>query len=76
MHYLDQYPLDLTLQAWADKGGRKNPPSAPPAIPPIVIDPLVNPLSGHIPSPSIDPLHPLPGPPIVPPPAPNMRMVG
>jgi len=53
--------------------GHKNPPSAPPAIPPIIINPH-NPVSRHIPNPSIDPRQAPPGPPIVPPPGPGLRM--
>jgi len=52
--------------------GHKNPPSAPPAIPPIIINP--NPMGRHIPSPAIDPRHTPPGPPIVPPPGPGLRI--
>lgn len=57
-------------EAWADRGGRTNPPSAPPAIPPIVIEPV----SRHIPCPTIDPYREPPGPPIVPPRGPDLRM--
>jgi hypothetical protein len=56
--------------AWTDAAGHKNPPSAPPAIPPIII----NPFNRHIPSPAIDPRHTPPGPPIVPPRGPALRM--
>jgi hypothetical protein len=49
-----------------DRGGYKNPPSAPPAIPPIIITPF----NREIPNPAIDP----PGPPIVPPRRPDLRM--
>jgi len=56
--------------AWADAAGHKNPPSAPPAIPPIII----NPFNRQIPSPTVDPRPSLPGPPIVPPPGPALRI--
>jgi hypothetical protein len=53
--------------------GHKNPPSAPPAIPPIII----NPFNRYIPSPSpaIDPRNTPPGPPIVPPRRPDLRII-
>jgi hypothetical protein len=51
--------------------GHKNPPSAPPAIPPIII----NPFKSQIPSPAIDPRHTPPGPPIVPPRGPDLRII-
>jgi hypothetical protein len=62
-------------QAWFDAGGHKSPPSAPPAIPPIVIDPFRDPTSRHIPNPAIDPLRAPPGPPIVPPRGPALRII-
>jgi hypothetical protein len=60
---------------YAGAAGTKNPPSAPPAIPPIVIDPFADPMSRYIPHPSIDPRPILPGPPVVPPPAPALRII-
>jgi|APAra7269097559_1048567.scaffolds.fasta_scaffold16201_2 hypothetical protein len=56
-----------------DAAGHKNPPSAPPAIPPIII----NPFNRYIPSPSpsIDPRNTPPGPPIVPPRGPDLRII-
>jgi hypothetical protein len=51
-------------------GGPKGPPSAPPTVPPIII----NPFNRHTPSPSIDPRHTPPGPPIIPHERPSMRM--
>jgi hypothetical protein len=54
----------------ADRGGRTNPPSAPPAIPPIIIEPV----NRQIPAPTVDPRQTPPGPPIVPPPGPDLRM--
>lgn len=65
-------------RAWFDRGGHKNPPSAPPAIPPIVINPHVDPRdpsSRQIPNPAIDPLRTPPGPPIVPPRGPDLRII-
>jgi hypothetical protein len=67
IHHRNQ---DHPARAWADAGGHKNPPSAPPAIPPIII----NPFNRQIPSPAIDPRHVPPGPPIVPPRGPALRM--
>lgn len=55
--------------------GHKNPPSAPPAIPPIVVDPRINPFSRQIPNPAIDPRPSIPGPPIVPPRGPALRII-
>jgi len=55
----------------SDAGGCKNPPSAPPAIPPIII----NPFRQQAPDPAIDPRPTVPGPPIVPPPAPKLRII-
>jgi hypothetical protein len=49
----------------------KNPPSAPPAIPPIIITPF----NRQIPNPAIDPRSNPPGPPVVPPRRPSLRMV-
>jgi len=57
-------------RAWADRAGHKNPPSAPPAIPPIIITPF----NRQIPNPAIDPRNTPPGPPIVPPRGPDLRM--
>jgi hypothetical protein len=57
-------------RTWLDDGGHKNPPSAPPAIPPIII----NPFNRQIPNPAIDPRNTPPGPPIVPPRRPDLRM--
>jgi hypothetical protein len=57
--------------AWADAAGHKNPPSAPPAIPPIIITPFNRII--QIP-PAIDPLNVPPGPPIMPPGVPVLRM--
>jgi len=54
-----------------DAAGHKNPPSAPPAIPPIII----NPFNRHIPSPAIDPRNTPPGPPIMPPRGPDLRII-
>jgi hypothetical protein len=56
--------------AWNDTAGHKNPPSAPPAIPPIIITPF----NRQIPNPAIDPRSTPPGPPIVPPRRPDLRM--
>jgi hypothetical protein len=50
--------------------GPKGPPSAPPTVPPIII----NPFNRHTPSPSIDPRNTPPGPPVIPPGRPAMRM--
>jgi hypothetical protein len=67
---LDDIDDDIPMQGvWADRG-RTNPPSAPPAIPPIIIEPL----NRQIPSPAIDPRQTPPGPPIVPPRGPDLRM--
>jgi hypothetical protein len=52
-------------------GGHKNPPSAPPAIPPIIITPF----NRQIPNPAIDPRPTIPGPPVVPPPGPDLRII-
>jgi hypothetical protein len=52
--------------------GHTNPPSAPPAIPPIIINPFNR---QHMPSPAIDPRREPPGPPIVPPPGPDLRII-
>jgi hypothetical protein len=51
-------------------GGPKGPPSAPPTIPPIII----NPFTYGTPSPAIDPRVLPPGPPLMPPRQPDMRM--
>jgi len=62
----------LTFEtAWADAAGHKNPPSAPPAIPPIIINPFNRII--QIP-PAIDPLNRTPGPPVLPPGIPMLRM--
>jgi hypothetical protein len=59
----------LTQPLEADRG-RTNPPSAPPAIPPIIIEPF----NRQIPAPTVDPRQTPPGPPIVPPRGPDLRM--
>lgn len=69
MHYLQDHPT-RAQPARLDRGGHKNPPSAPPAIPPIII----NPFNKQIPNPAIDPRNQPPGPPIVPPRRPDLRM--
>jgi len=56
--------------AWAAAAGYKSPPSAPPAIPPIIITPF----NRQIPNPAIDPRSNPPGPPVVPPRGPALRM--
>ena len=61
--------------ARSNAAGHKNPPSAPPAIPPILIDPMVNPMSRQIPNPAIDPRPSIPGPPIMPPRGPDLRII-
>ena len=76
--HIDRYLMHETAwhtTAWADAAGHKNPPSAPPAIPPIIINPP-SPLSRIIQiPPPIDPLEaPPPGPPVLPPGIPVMRM--
>jgi hypothetical protein len=70
MHVIEDHPT-RAQPAWADRGGHKNPPSAPPAIPPIIITPF----NKQIPNPAIDPRTQPPGPPIVPPGRPMLRMV-
>jgi hypothetical protein len=67
MHFVHAVPYRSTR---LDDAGHKNPPSAPPAIPPIII----NPFNRQAPNPSIDPLNTPPGPPIVPPRGPDLRM--
>jgi hypothetical protein len=57
--------------AWADAAGQKNPPSAPPAIPPIIITPVNRII--QIP-PAVDPFERPPGPPVLPPGIPLLRM--
>jgi hypothetical protein len=69
MHYLQDHPA-WQEPAWADRGGYKSPPSAPPAIPPIIITPF----NKQIPHPAIDPRSTPPGPPIVPPRGPDLRI--
>jgi len=69
MHYIQDHPT-LAPHARLDRGGHKNPPSAPPAIPPIIITPF----NKQIPNPAIDPRSRPPGPPIVPPRRPDLRM--
>jgi hypothetical protein len=69
MHYIQDHPT-RAQPAWFDRGGYKNPPSAPPAIPPIIITPF----NKQIPNPAIDPRSNPPGPPIVPPRKPDLRM--
>ncbi|WP_296952110.1 hypothetical protein [uncultured Massilia sp.] len=65
----------LIREGPAGAAGHKNPPSAPPAIPPILINPLINPFGRDMPHPAIDPRPSLPGPPIVPPPGPGLRII-
>jgi len=67
---------DSTQRAWCDAAGHKSPPSAPPAIPPIIIPSIIDQIRRHIPNPAIDPRSKTPGPPIVPPPGPSLRMAG
>ena len=67
MHFVHAVPYRRTR---LDDAGHKNPPSAPPAIPPIIIDPF----NRQAPNPSIDPHNTPPGPPIVPPRRPDLRM--
>ena len=69
MHYIEDHPTWLSL-ARLDRGGHKNPPSAPPAIPPIIITPF----NKQIPNPAIDPRSTPPGPPILPPRRPDLRV--
>ncbi len=69
MLYIQDHPTWAPL-ARLDRGGHKNPPSAPPAIPPIIIIPF----NKQIPNPAIDPRSTPPGPPIVPPRRPDLRM--
>jgi hypothetical protein len=65
-------PRCLARARGAFASGTKGPPSAPPTVPPIIIDPF----NRHTPSPmpSIDPRRSPPGPPIIPPGRPAMRM--
>jgi len=71
MHIVQCLKNRMTFEmAWADAAGHKNPPSAPPAIPPIII----NPFNRIIQIPPIDPLEKPPGPPILPPGIPMLRM--
>jgi hypothetical protein len=65
---------DSIQRAWCDAAGYKSPPSAPPAIPPIIINPVIDQTRRPIPIPAIDPRSNPPGPPIVPPPGPRLRM--
>jgi hypothetical protein len=67
---------DSSRRAWCDAAGYKSPPSAPPAIPPIVINPFIDQTRRPIPNPAIDPRSTPPGPPIVPPPGPRLRVAG
>ncbi|WP_036172462.1 hypothetical protein [Massilia sp. 9096] len=67
---------DPNQRAWGDAAGYKNPPSAPPTIPPIIINPFTDQTRRPIPNPAIDPRSKPPGPPIVPPPGPSLRMAG
>ena len=69
MHYIQDHPT-LAPHARLDRGGHKNPPSAPPAIPPIIITPF----NKQIPNPAIDPRSTPPGPPILPPRRPDLRV--
>jgi hypothetical protein len=62
-------PLTASGGALANSGP-KGPPSAPPTVPPIII----NPFQRETPSPAIDPRRMPPGPPIVPPHRPGMRI--
>jgi hypothetical protein len=50
--------------------GPKGPPSAPPTVPPIII----NPFHRESPAPAIDPRRTPPGPPIMPPGRPAIRI--
>ena len=59
------------VRPWSGAAGHKNPPSAPPAIPPIII----NPFNRHIPNPAIDPRQTPPGPPVIPPRGPDLRII-
>jgi hypothetical protein len=69
MLYVQDHPTWPPF-ARLDRDGHKNPPSAPPAIPPIIITPF----NKQIPNPAIDPRTTPPGPPIVPPRRPDLRM--
>jgi hypothetical protein len=69
MHVTEDHPT-RAQPVWADRGGHTNPPSAPPAIPPIIITPF----NKQIPNPAIDPRTQPPGPPILPPRRPALRM--
>ena len=59
------------IHALTGAAGHKNPPSAPPTIPPIII----NPFNREIPNPAIDPRPTPPGPPLVPPRCPDLRII-
>ena len=63
--------IEKVQGARAGAAGHKSPPSAPPAIPPIII---INPFNRQIPNPAIDPRSNPPGPPVVPPRGPALRM--
>jgi hypothetical protein len=69
MEYIQDHPAQA-YRACLDAAGHKNPPSAPPAIPPIIITPF----NKQIPNPAIDPRSHPPGPPILPPRGPGLRM--
>jgi hypothetical protein len=69
MHSIQDHPT-RHQPIRVDRDGYKNPPSAPPAIPPIIITPF----NKQIQNPAIDPRTTPPGPPILPPRRPDLRI--